>query len=170
MPSNTVTPPEFSRTDQLALRSVATQFFINGAMLASFVPRLPEIRDRVDITVAQLGLILTASGAAGLLGSAVVGHLVERLGTRRLLTIAGLALAASLAMIGRAPNVVTLVIGLACFAISDIFVDVAMNLQASWLNVRRHSPVLNRLHGLWSLGTIAGGIMATRLASSGMSL
>ena len=41
--------------DRRALRAVAVQFFINGALFASFVPRLPEIRDRVGISVAGVG-------------------------------------------------------------------------------------------------------------------
>jgi hypothetical protein len=45
-----------------------------------------------------------------------------------------------------------------------------MNLQGSWLSARRHAPVMNRLHGLWSLGTVAGGAAASRAASGGVSL
>ncbi len=71
----------FSDVDRRALRSVAVQFFVNGALFASFIPRLPEIRDRVDISVDQVGLLLSLAGVAGLVGSAAVGPAITRLGT-----------------------------------------------------------------------------------------
>ena len=39
-----------------------------------------------------------------------------------------------------------------------------MNVQGSELSARRHTPVMNRLHGLWSLGGVAGAVV-TVLAS-----
>jgi hypothetical protein len=51
----------------------------------------------------------------------------------------------------------------------DVFVDISMNLQGSWISARRHTPVMNRLHGLWSLGTLAGGLGAAVANAAGMS-
>ena len=44
--------------DRRALQSVATQFFVNGAVFASISPRLPEIRTRIDVTTGTLGVLL----------------------------------------------------------------------------------------------------------------
>jgi hypothetical protein len=44
-----------------------------------------------------------------------------------------------------------------------------MNLQGSWISARRHAPVMNRLHGLWSLGTLAGGLGAVAANAAGLS-
>ena len=51
----------------------------------------------------------------------------------------------------------------------DIFIDVAMNVQGSALSARRHTPVMNRLHGLWSLGSVAGGVLTVVLLRAGVS-
>jgi len=51
----------------------------------------------------------------------------------------------------------------------DLFIDIAMNLQGSWISARRHTPVMNRLHGVWSLGTFAGGLGAVAANAAGMS-
>ena len=159
-----------SHGDRRALTSVAVQFFVNGMLFASFIPRLPEIRDRIDIGNGGLGALLAAGAAAGVLGSALVGRLVERLGTRRLLIGAGLALCASLAVVGVAAAPAVFVLGLAAMSVFDVLVDSAMNLQGSWISGRRRAPVMNRLHGLWSLGTVVGGVGASRLADAGVSL
>ncbi len=165
-----MTVDALSATDRRALASVAVQFFVNGMLFASFVPRLPEIRDRIDIDSDELGVLLSIGALAGLLGSVVVGRLVERFGTRRLLVVAGILLCASLALIGIATVPAVLVFGLAALSIFDVLVDSAMNLQGSWISGRRHAPVMNRLHGLWSLGTVVGGVAASQLAGLGVSL
>ncbi len=159
-----------SRTDRRALTAVAVQFFVNGMLFASFVPRLPEIRDRIDIGNDALGRLLAVGALSGILGSLLVGRLIERFGTRNLLIVAGVCLCSSLSIIGFATVPAVLVIGLAAMSIFDVLVDSAMNMQGSWISGRRSAPVMNRLHGLWSFGTVVGGVGAAQLAGLGVSL
>ncbi len=156
--------------DRRALQSVATQFFVNGAVFASFVPRLPEIRDQVGIRVGTLGLIMTLAGALGMVGSLVVGPLLARHGTRRLIIGGAIGLVGCLPIVGFATDPLILLIGLSALSALDVLVDISMNMQGSWLSARRHRPVMSRLHGLWSLGTLAGGLAAAQLAAAGISL
>lgn len=156
--------------DARALKSVAVQFFVNGLVVASFVPRLPEIRDRIDVSTGVLGVLLAFGGVAGFAGSATVGPLISRFGTRRVLIGAGAVLVSALAVIGLATTPAVFVVGLFFLWSSDVLVDSAMNLQGSWISGRRAVPVMNRLHGLWSLGTVVGGLSAAQAASAGVSL
>jgi predicted MFS family arabinose efflux permease len=153
-----------------ALASVAVQFFVNGAVFASFIPRLPEIRDRVGITDATVGLFLTIAGGCGLISSAFVGRLIDRFGTRRVLVVGAVALVVVLPVIGVVRAPIGLLATLIALSMLDVIVDVAMNLQGSWLSARRSVPVMNRLHGVWSLGTVVGGLAAAQLATSDVSL
>ncbi len=164
-PSDRPTP-----SDSRALQSIAAQFFVNGAVLASFVPRLPEIRDRIDVSLASLGLIMTIAGAIGIAGSFAVSPLVVRFGTRRVIIVGGLLLVSCLSLVGVAQHPLVLLAALAGFSTFDVIVDVPMNMQGSWISARRHTPVMNRLHGLWSLGTVSGGIVSSRAAAAGISL
>lgn len=159
-----------ANADQKALAAVAAQFFINGALFASFIPRLPEIRDRVDISIAEVGLLISIAGATGLVGSATVGTAITRFGSRRVMMATGSLVAMALPLIGFATSRLVLLAALAAMFLFDVFVDVGMNMQGSWLSERRHTPVMNRLHGLWSLGTVVGGLSSARLASTGVSL
>jgi predicted MFS family arabinose efflux permease len=153
-----------------ALASVAVQFFVNGAVFASFIPRLPEIRDRVGITDATVGLFLTIAGGCGLISSAFVGRLIDRFGTRRVLVVGAVALVVVLPVIGVVRAPIGLLATLIALSMLDVIVDVAMNLQGSWLSARRSVPVMNRLHGVWSLGTVVGGLAAAQLATGDVSL
>src|SRR6056297_2307624 len=124
----------FAVRDRRALQSVATQFFVNGVVFASISPRLPEIRTRIDVSTGTLGLLLAAGAAAGLLGSASVGRLIEQFGSRRVLIGGALALVVSMPVIGYATTPLVFLIGMMILSIFDVFVDDCMNLQGSWLS------------------------------------
>ena len=118
-------------TDRRALAAVAVQFFVNGALPASFIPRLPEIRDQVGIGIATGGLLVSLAGMTGLLSSAAVGPAIERFGTRRVILGAGAVIPLSLAVIGVARTPAVLLVGLIGMMAFDVLVDVPMNMQAS---------------------------------------
>ncbi len=73
-------------------------------------------------------------------------------------------------MVGSASTAVVLGLGLGAMMAFDVLVDVAMNMQGSWLSARAATPVMNRLHGLWSLGALVGGAFSALLAGAGVPL
>ena len=161
--------PATAPVDRRALRSVAVQFFANGTVYATVIPRLPEIRDRVDISIGTLGLLLTIGSAASLIGTLLTARVIAALGSRRVMIYGALCSIGFLPLIGLATSPVPLVIGLFGLMFFDIFIDVAMNMQGSVLSARRHTPVMNRLHGLWSLGSVTGGIVTVLTLRAGVS-
>lgn len=151
--------------DQRALRAVAMQFFINGAVTASYIPRLPEIRDHLGVDLTTIGQLLTAASVTGLLGSWLSSHVIRQFGTRTTMIYGTIMLIMLLPLIAAAPSVWALLIVLSAIMLVDVLVDVAMNIQGSNLSNRRAMPVMNRLHGLWSVGSVVGGIIAATMAS-----
>ena len=136
---------------------------------ASFMPRLPEIRDRIEVDLATLGLVLTLATVGGLVGSGLSGPAVRRLGTRGAMLAGAIGVIVTLPVIGLVTSPPALLVGLAVLHLFDVIADVSMNLQGSWLSSRRPTPVISRLHGLWSVGTVVGGLGAS-LAASRLSL
>jgi fucose permease len=155
--------------DRRALRSVAVQFFANGTVYATVIPRLPDIRDRVDISIGALGLVLTLGSVASLVGSVLTGRVIARFGSRRVMIYGASCSIAFLPLIGFSTGPVLLVVALFGLLFFDVFIDVAMNVQGSALSARRHTPVMNRLHGLWSLGTVSGGVVTVLTLRAGVS-
>ncbi len=166
------TPPStsFTKTDTNALKAIGAQFFVNGAVVASFVPRLPEVRDQVDLTLGAVGLLMSLAGIAGLIASALVGRIIDRFGTKVVLLVSGAISTLALPLIGVADTAWLLLVAFVLMQFFDVLMDVAMNLQGSWLSKRRHTPVINRLHGLWSLGAVIGGLASAQIAAAGISL
>ncbi len=155
--------------DRRALRSVAVQFFANGTVYATVIPRLPDIRERVDISIGALGLVLTLGSVASLVGSLLAGRVIARFGSRRVMIYGAASSIAFLPLIGFATAPVVLVTALFGWLFFDVFIDVAMNVQGSALSARRHTPVMNRLHGFWSLGTVTGGVVTVLTLRAGVS-
>ena len=157
------------RRDQRALVATAGQFFVNGAMTASFIARAPQIRDRIGVSVEEFGLLLTVTALFGLLGSLVAGRVIHAGTTRRVLQAGAVVMVLSLPIIGTARNPAVWLAGMFTYMFVDVLVDISMNLQGSWISARRHTPVMNRLHGVWSLGTFAGGLGAVAANAAGLS-
>jgi len=153
-----------------AVRAVAGQFWINGMVYASLVPRFPEIRERLEISNTNLGVILALAGVGGFCGSAASSSIIERFGSRETIVVATFAALAILPLVGLAPSSALLIVLMAALASLDVLVDIAMNLQGSWLSARRAKPIMNRLHGLWSVGSVIGGLAAVRATAAGLSL
>lgn len=164
-----MTAPPLSTRDRRALIATAGQFFVNGAMTASFIARLPQIRDRIGVSVDEFGALLTVAAVVGLIGSLLAGRVIHATSTRRVLQIGGVAMVLSLPVIGVARSPAVWLLGMFVYQAFDVLVDISMNLQGSWVSARRHAPVMNRLHGLWSLGTFAGGLGAVAANAAGLS-
>lgn len=161
---------DLTPTENRALRSVATLFWVNGAVVASYVPRLPGIRDRLDVDLSTIGLILAVATGAGLLGSIAVGPAVERFPTKRVMLAGAITLTVVLPLVSLVTSAWALLLVLVVISIADVFTDVAMNVQGSFLSARRKVPVMQRLHAMWSLGTVVGGIVAAAMASLAVDL
>ncbi len=156
--------------DNRALASVAAQFFINGAVVSSYVPRLPGIRDRLDLDLRTIGTLIALATLGGLLGSITVSHALDRFGTKWTMTGGALLLVLLLPIVGFVDAAWQLMIVLGLIGAADVLTDVGMNVQGSAISERRDAPVMNRLHGMWSLGTVVGGGIASLMAALDVSL
>ncbi len=139
-------------------------------MTASYIARAPQIRDQIGVNVDEFGLLLTVSAVFGLLGSLLAGRIIQAVSTRRVLQAGAVVMVLSLPVIGAARTPAVWLLGMFAYLFVDVLVDISMNLQGSWISARRRTPVMNRLHGLWSLGTFAGGLGAVIANALGWSV
>ena len=145
-------------------------FFVNGATLSSWTPRLPEVQADLGISDAALGLTLVGMGVGGLISSLFSGWLVDRRGSRTMTMTTSAAMSLCLPLLGIAPTAVLVFASLLVLGALDGLTDVAMNSQAVELQRRVGRSIITRFHALWSLGAVTGGITASRVAAAGISL
>lgn len=139
--------------------AVAALFFVNGMTFSNWLPRIPEVRDRLGLDNAGLGATLIGGGLGGLVGSLVVGRVIDRFGTRRTLVTAATGLALVLPLIAVAPSAVMLAAVLTTLGLLDVNNDMAMNAQGAMVERRIGRSIVNRLHGMWSMGFTLGTML-----------
>jgi predicted MFS family arabinose efflux permease len=150
--------------------AVASLFFVNGATFSNWLPRIPEIRDRLGLGNAGLGATLLGGGLGGIVGALVVGKVIDRLGSRRLLTLVATALSIGMPLIAFAPNALVLLLLLTTLGTLDVCNDVAMNAQGVIVQQRLGRSIMNRLHAMWSLGFTGGAVVGSAASAAGASV
>lgn len=150
--------------------AVAVLFFVNGMTFSNWLPRVPEVRDRLGVGNAGIGAVLLGGGLGGIIGALLVGRLSERLGSKRLLLLAAGALAVGLPMIGIVPVAVLLLVVLTVLGALDVFNDVSMNAQGVMIQERLGRSIMNRLHAMWSLGFLVGAVIGSAMAAAGVGV
>ena len=152
--SNCRMTPRWSRS------AVAIFFFINGAALASWVPHIPAIKSGHMMSDGQLGLVLLSMAAGSVVALPVAGWLVGRLGSRVMTAAAGIALCLALPLPVASPSVALLSLSLALLGACNGLLDVSMNAQAAEVEQRVGRPIMSSFHALFSLGGVAGALLA----------
>ena len=148
--------------------SVAALFFVNGMVFSNWIPRISEVRDRLGVSNSGLGVSLLGGGLGGFLGSLLVAKVVRRLKSRSVVVVASAVLAALIPLIAVVPNVFFLLLLLTASGFCDVQADVAVNAQGVMVQTRLGQPIMQRLHGMWSLGMVTGGV--TGLAMSALDV
>ncbi len=136
--------------------AVGVLFFVNGATFSNWLPRIPEVRDRLGVSNAGLGAALIGGGLGGLVMSVAAGGLLTRFGSRRCLVVAASGLALALPCIALAPSALALAAVLTVLGGLDVVNDLAMNAQGVMVQHRVGRSIMQRLHGGWSLGFLVG--------------
>lgn len=149
---------------------MALLFLVNGVVVGSWLPRLPEIRDRLGIDLGALGLTLALGGLGSLIGSSLSGLVVGRFGARRTAVVAGVAVYLFLPLIAVAPVAALLALVLAIIGFIDAQADVGMNAVGVRVEEAVGRSMMTRLHGLWSLGTLVGAGVSALAVLVGVGL
>jgi predicted MFS family arabinose efflux permease len=144
--------------------AVSTLFLANGALLATWVSRLPAMQSARGLSHGQIGLALLAMAAGAFISMPISGAWAERLGTRRICGVAGLAYCALLPLLWVLPGRLGLALGLFAFGCVHGALDIAMNAEAVAEEKRQARPIMASFHALFStgglLGAAAGGVVA----------
>ena len=147
--------------------AISAIFFVNGFVLASWVARIPAISGRLELNSAQLGVALLGVAVGALLAFPVTGYLIARFGSARVTTAFGASLMLILPLLALSPSLPLLFFSLLLFGSSNGGMDVAMNAQGVEVEKALAKPILNSLHGFFSLGGLAGASLGGGVAALG---
>ncbi len=136
--------------------AVSTVFFVNGAVLASWVPHIPTISLRFSLGEGALGLVLLAVAVGAVTALSQCGRLIARFGSGAVTRVSTVLFCVALPLPLLAPSLLWLLAALALFGMANGTMDVAMNAQAARLEHLRARPIMSSFHALFSLGGLVG--------------
>ncbi|MGI9092714.1 MAG: MFS transporter [Mycobacteriales bacterium] len=150
-----------------AHRAVYVAFIGSGFAFASWVSRIPQVRDRLDLSPAALGLLLLSIAAGSVMALPMAGVVVNRIGAARAVAISAVLFACGLttAAIGYTSGIVPAAVGLFFLGYGNGTWDVAMNVQGAAVERRLGRPVMPRYHAGFSIGTVAGAVLGSGLVA-----
>lgn len=145
------------------------QFFASGFIFATWGVHIPTVKTHYGVTEAELGLAMLAAGMGALLGLTQASRWIGRYGARATAGPCGAVYALLLAGLLVMPGYAALLGLLAAFGIVTSVFDVAINTEAAELELRNGRPLMSGMHGMFSLGGMAGAVTGSAVLAAGMA-
>jgi MFS family permease len=152
--------------------AVVVAYGASGLAFASWVSRLPAIRDTLDLSPGTIGAILLCMTLGSFASVSASGLIVLRLGSKRTIRTGSIMVGAGLLAAGFGTTVlaspVATAFGLAIIGLGTGSWNTASNVEGAAVEraVGRH--IMPRLHGAFSLGTVAGAGLGAAAAALAM--
>jgi fucose permease len=146
-----------------ARNAVFVVFAMNGFGFASWMSRIPHVRDALGLEPGELGRILLALAAGAVVALPTSGFVVSRVGAARTVTLGALLGGCGLIGSGLAVDPLTSVAGVAVGLIALGYGtgswDVAMNVEGAAVERLLNKSIMPRFHAAFSLGTVLGAAL-----------
>lgn len=140
--------------------SLALSFFIQGAVFALLVTRIPAIQDRYGISDGLLPVFLAAVPVLAGIGSVVTEQLVKRVRPGRVLRAVQPVVCLALAAVGSGGSMAQAAVALAAFGLTVGALDASMNMLGVSLQRAYGRSIMLGFHAAYSLGGIVGASLA----------
>lgn len=151
--------------------AVGLVFASDSALFGSWVAHIPYVKQKLNLSEAELGLMLFAMPLGLLIMNPLSGWVISKLGEAKACFWSAIGLALSVLIPVHAPNPTLLAIGLFLMGLNAALINVAMNTSATNLERSQGIVIMSSCHGMWSLGGllssgIAGAIIAMHISPS----
>lgn len=147
-------------------RAVSLLFLMNGFMMGTWAPKIPEFQTKLSISESQLGLMLFVFGVGSLMLMPVAGSQIARYGSRRVVLICAVLFVPTLLGVSLVGSVWTGAASLFLFGGLAGAMDVAMNANAVEVERRMRRSIMSSCHAFWSLGGLIGAAAGGFLIST----
>jgi fucose permease len=163
--------PEFLYPAQLRRARWATrgQFAALGVLSGAWGAHIPSVKTAYGLNDGQVSIVLLAGALGAVLSLLLAGRTVARLGVRGSCALGGCGLGALLALALLWPSLWLLLPAMLLFGALGSLFDVAINAEGTTLESLGKRAVMSQLHGMFSLGGMAGAALGAALLRAGMA-
>lgn len=134
-------------------------FFAMGFGFASWLARIPHVRDVLGVSTGEMGLILLGISIGSLAGLLAASHVIHAIGSRVAASHGMIAVSMGLALAGWAADAGSVWLLMAGFFAGGSLTgiaDVAMNISGAANERALAKPIMPVFHAFYSFGTVAG--------------
>lgn len=143
-------------------------FGLMGLSFTSWLGRYPSVREALDLTTSEFGVVLLAGAIGSLIFVTLAGAFVERFGGRTILTIAAVGIALAFFLEGLGPTIGDVrVLALGVF-LNGAFValtNVPQNVETAAVERRIGRSILSHFHAAYSIGAVLGALIGSACAA-----
>lgn len=150
--------------------AISAQFFTNGVLGGSLLPRLPEIKESFALSDTAYGLVVVALPLGSVLAAAVAGPLIRRFGAIRVAVSFTVVYALLLAAAGFAPSAIVFAPVMLLAGVSDAILDSGQNVHGMAVERWYGKSIINSMHAAWSVGATVGGVIGATSAGLGIPI
>lgn len=149
-----------TRREIVAWRNaVFVVFGLSGLALATWLSRVPRVRDELDVSTSVIGIVLFGVATGSIIGLTVAGQLVAKLGSAR-----GVLFGLGIGVLGLPVAGIGVEIGSIWLTFAGLLVlgagngmcDVAMNVTGAANERNLGRSVMPLFHAFFSVGTVVG--------------
>ena len=152
--------------------AVFAVFFISGLIIASWISRLPAVRELTGASLDAIGLAIFASALGSMVGLALSSMLLARLGARRAMAVTIAAFLIGALMSAAGANVfgelIIVAFGQLIFGFGLGATDVIMNVEGAAAERAIGRTLMPLMHAFFSIGTVVGAAAGALVVSLGV--
>lgn len=139
-------------------------FLLLGVIYASWVSRIPALRDNLQLDPASLSLFLLGGGIGAVGSFPLAAWLVGHYGARRASWYAGLMLLLSIPCLALAPALPLLMLAMLCVGAFSSCFNVAINTLGAEAEKLAGRSIMSQLHAWFCVGTLSGALLGSVVA------
>lgn len=136
-------------------------FTCNSLLFGNWITRIPNIKDAISLSEAELGLALLGAPIGSLLMMPFSGWIISRLEVGRTVLFSGLLHTCSLIFIGLAGNFWSFSLALVYYGFINALMNISMNAAVASIEKIHKQPIMSTCHGMWSIGAMLGAAIGS---------
>jgi fucose permease len=140
-----------------------------GMLCGIWGAHIPSVRAQYEIDEATLSVLLFAAAVGAVASLFIAGKLVARLGARQASALSALAMCLALGGVLEYPGAYAALPAMLVLGASLSLFDVAINTEGSVLESLGQRPIMSNLHGMFSVGGMAGAAAVAGLLWAGVT-
>jgi MFS family permease len=150
--------------------AVSVAFGSNGVAAGSFMVRIPDFKENLEITNSQFGLALFILMIGVLISIKNAGSLAAKYGSRTVVIPATIAMAIAMFLVSLANTYLLFSATLFIFGFTLATQDISMNAHAIAVEQKHQARFMSTFHAIFSIGGLIGALLAGVFAQYDVSI